>query len=198
MANELMIIKNIESRLKKKREPSIFPLTPTHRKELRELKETNVGNLLYRLRTLKELKKEEYEKKYKKQILEDLEGKSDTCNILNKDWKDRLKKINQIVSERDLLESKSDLKFLEIDDDSSNIDTFSYINEIEVVTKKIANEEFDKKFGDKFNEIQKNIDDVTTKYEEAINFGDLEIVKEIYYIMKTADSFFEKVSKIEV
>ena len=201
-----MIIGNIESRLRAKREPTIFPLTPTHRKELRQLKNTNVGNLMDRMRTLKELKREEYLKKYGKDIQKELDSKRDICNSLNADWKKRIDKINKILDERKVIEEKADLKFLDVHNDWSNIAKLEPVEEhdrhisfdVDKTTRKIADDEFEKKFGVNFEEVQKKIDDVTTKYEEAINFGDLEIVKELYYIMKTADSFFEKVSKIKI
>lgn len=204
--NELVIIDNIETKLKAKREPVVFPLSPTHRKELRILRDTNIGNLMQRMRTLKELKKEEYFKKYTKEIQKEMDSKSKICDSLNADWKVRIEKINKILDERKDIEKKTDLKFLDIHNDWSNIAKLEHIQEsdrkisfdAEKVTRQVSNEEFEKKYGVKFDAIQKRIDDVNTKYEEAINFGDLEIVKELYYIMKTADSFFENVSKIEV
>jgi len=206
MKNEIMIVRNIENRIKAKREPTIFPLTPTHRKELRQLRDTNVGNLMDRMRTLKQLKREEYKKKYNKEIIKELDSKRDICNFLNEDWKKRIKKINKILQERKAIEKKTDMKFLETRNSWSDIaklepmqkdERFASIR-VDFVTNQIADGEFEKKFGFKFDEVQKQITDIDTKYEEAINFGDLEIVKELYYIMKTADSFFEKVSKIEV
>jgi len=49
-----------------------------------------------------------------------------------------------------------------------------------------------------FKEVRNLIDDMNTKYEEAINFGDLEIVKELYFILKDGDKFLEKLINLEV
>ncbi len=204
--NELSLVDNIEKRLRSKREPTIFPLTPTHRKELRELKKTNIGNIIERMRTLRELKRDEYLKKYKAEIQKELDSKKIICNSLNADWKKRIEKINKILMERKFMESKTDLKFLNVNNDWSNIAKLEPISEsdrkisfdADKATKQISDEEFGNKFGIKFDDVQKKIDDINTKYEEAINFGDLEIVKELYYIMKSTDKFFEKVSAIKV
>ncbi len=206
MKNELILVEDIEKRLKAKREPPVFPLTPTHRKELRILKRTNIGNLMDRMRTLKELKREEYLTKYKKEIQKEFDIKKSICDSLNADWKERIDKINKLLDERKILEKKTDLKFLNINNDWSNIAKLEKVQEsdrhisfeVDRAIRQISDDEFDKKYGVKFTDIQKKIDDVNTKYEEAINFGDLEIVKELYYIMKSADRFFDKVSNLEI
>lgn len=43
--NELTLYENIEKQLQKPRNVVVFPLTPTHRKELRLLRNTNIGSL---------------------------------------------------------------------------------------------------------------------------------------------------------
>ena len=203
--NDLIIIDKIEKKLQEKREPPIFPLASNHRKELRKLRDDNVGNLRERLRTIETLKKEEYEKKYAKQIEKELERYEGISKKLNFDWCERLKKINKIVSERKELEEKSHINKLSINngyDEISELKKVKSKREFSLDRKRkaleIAREEFDKKYGDKFNDVEKRINVIVTHYEEAINFGDLEIVKKIYYMMKKSDEFFTKVSDLKV
>lgn len=206
--NELVLIDKIDKRLQEKREPIVFPLTPTHRKELRTLRDRNIGDLRNRLRTIKSLKLEEFEKKYEKEIQERFSNEKKVCETLNEDWKKRIKEIIKILSMRKCFEKKHNNKFLKLSIDYTTLSEldekrvkntkrdFSF-NEQEA-TKDISKEEFDKKFSKAFEEVDKKIDEVNTQYEEAINFGDLEIVKELYYIMKKADKFFERISNIKV
>ncbi len=202
--NDLILVDKIEKKLQEKREPTIFPLTPTHRKELRQLRNTNVGNLRDRLRIIENLKREEYENKYVKEIEVELRRYEGIIQKLNQDWKERLIKINNIINQRIELEEKSNLtKFsLERDYGISELQEFKSQRVFSLNRKtkslEIAKEEFENKYKDKFNEVQKQIDTIVTHYEEAINFGDLEIVKKLYYMMKSADKFFDKVSNLKI
>lgn len=203
--NALMLIDNIEKRLRQKREPIVFPLTPTHRKELRQLRDKNIGELSNQLSTIKQLKKEEYIKKYAKDIEKKFNDKQKVCDKLNTDWGIRIGKIVKLLKGRKELEKATDIKFLTLSSDYNNIRTLKISDlkrkfsiDKENVSKAIAEENFNKKYGANFSAIQKKIVDIVTKYEEAINFGDLEIVKELYYIMKTSNKLFEKIEKLEV
>ena len=64
--------------------------------------------------------------------------------------------------------------------------------------KEKIDELFDEKYGQSFNEVSEIIDDISTKYEEAINFGDLELVKKLYYIMKSSEQLFKKIDKLVI
>ncbi len=203
--NELTIIDKIGTKLQETREPTIFPLTPTHRKELRQLRDRNIGDLRDRLTTLETLKREEYEKKYAKQIELELKRYEGILDKLNTDWINRIKKLNNLLDERKKLEEKSDIKKLNLHNDYSDISklekvkyerTFSLDRKQKALD--IAREEFGDKYDEKFNEVRKKIDEVVTHYEEAINFGDLEIVKKIYYLMKKSDDFFKKISELKI
>lgn len=206
MKNEIILVESIEKRLRKVREPPIFPLSPTHRKELRELRNRNIGNLRERLSTIKSLKLDEYEKKHFAKIEKKLAEKEKICKMLNDDFEKIIKNINNLLSERKKFEDKFDIKFLKLSNDYGNVANLDKLDvekrrfsfEKKNVIHKIAEDDFEKKYGIRFDEVQKKIDDIVTKYEEAINFGDLEIVKELYYIMKTADSFFTKISELNI
>jgi len=204
--NELILVENIEKRLREKREPPIFPLSPTHRKELRELRDRNVGDLRERLRIIKQLKKEEYKKKYFTEIQTELKKVEHTCKLLNEDWTKRIEKMNEILRERKELENKNDIKCLDLKCSWNKISELKEIKEEERkfifdkndMTNHIAEKEFERKYAKSFELVSKKIDDIYTKYEEAINFGDLEIVKALYYIMKTAENFFDKVNNLRI
>lgn len=206
MKNELIIVQDIEKRLKQKREPPVFPLTPTHRKELRELRDRNVGDLRERLKTIKKLKEEEYKKRYSKEIQLELIGIRKKCKLLNDDWIKRIHMLNKIIKGRKNFEEKNKSDFLELSHDWSTISELKEIKDEDRkygcdetrIINKIASTEFDEKYSKPFEEVEKKIDDIYTKYEEAINFGDLEIVKLLYYTMKSADKLFEKISDLKV
>lgn len=207
--NELMIVKNIEKRLQIPQEVKVFPLTPTHRKELRQLRDKNIGELRQRLNIIKELKKEEYIKKYKKDIQKELKNYQEVSKALNDDWKKIVDKIKLWIETRKKQEDKikDSIKKLSLNYDYGDIPQLDvsgktwkreFSTDMVKLTKNIANQEFESKFGVAFQKSQEHIDQLYTMYEEAINFGDLEIVKEIYYKLKKSDDFFNKVSGLTI
>ena len=207
--NELVLIDKIEKRLKEKREPVIFPLTPTHRKELRDLKNKNLGELKERLRIVRQLKQEEYIKIYGKQIQMIFEKHEKYILSLNDDWQERIKDIQVILDKRKEIEEKAEKKLGDMMPDLqsgySGIAVLKlgdnqreYTLDSEKISKKIANSNFQEKYSKLFEKINEQIVDLETKYEEAINFGDLEIVKELYYLMKGSDVFFEKIDNLQI
>lgn len=209
MANELTIIEEIDKKLQMSN-GNVFPLTPTHRKELRQLKSRNVGDLRTQLRVIKDAKKEEYYIKHKVKVEKEIQKKISLLNNLNKDWEERLALIINIIQKRKELEEKNKKVIEEIGiyHDYGNISSLNidYIKkecrEIKVdvpkISYRILSKEFKEKFSDDFNNFDEMIDKLNTSYEEAINFGDLSIVKELYYKMKDADKFLEKIRKLEV
>ncbi len=204
-----MLVDKIEKRLKERREPEIFPLTPTHRKELRQLKNRNLGELKERVRTIKRLKQEEYIKIYSKQIKIAVEKHEKYILSLNGDWQERIKNIQVILDRRKEIEDKAEKKLGEmlpdLQRDYSDVAKLSlgdtqreYKQNFEKISEKIANSQFQEKYSKLFEKIGEQITDLETKYEEAINFGDLEIVKELYYLMKGSDMFFEKIDNLKI
>lgn len=203
--NEIIILDKIEKKLREKRDVEVFPLTPTHRNELRKLRDTNIGNLKNRLRIIKKLKEEEYVKKYEKEIQQELKKQEKKVMKINEDWKKRVEQIKKIIIERKKLEEKIDVGryILQEDyDEISRLETKEWKRNFDLninnVAKEISEEEFEEKYGKNFKIVSEKIDDIYTKYEESINFGDLEIVKELYYIMKSADGLFTKIEKLQV
>lgn len=204
--NELVLVEKIEKKLQEKREPTVFPLASNHRKELRNLRDENIGNLRDRLQIIRRLKEEEYLKKHDVAISKNLKGYENMCKKLNADWQKRVDTIRQLIQQRKILEKTANLNNVDINSDYGDIPKLNDLKELkrefifnkERALKEIGKEEFDDKFGKAFNAVDEKIDDVHTKYEEAINFGDLEIVKTLYYIMKKADSFFVKIDKLQV
>lgn len=207
--NELVLVEKIEKRLQQPQEVKVFPLTPTHRKELRELRDANIGQLKQRLRTIRELKKEEYINKYHKDIKLEHEKYEKIATRLNKDWKRIVDSIKAMIDKRIKLEESLKIytKSINLYNNYGSLPNLNVKNDVwkrefstnmNDLIKKIATEEFDKKYGSSFQSSQDFIDKLYTMYEEAINFGDLEIVKDIYYKLKDADKFFEKVANIKI
>lgn len=130
--------------------------------------------------------------------------------MLNEDWIKRIKLIKEILETRFKLEEEKDLSLIHTHTDYNHITTLrtekiipeNFKRRLSIEPKKvsesIAEKEFAEAYGEKFDEVSKIIDDLVTKYEEAINFGDLEIVKKLYYIMKDSDDFFKSISNLEI
>lgn len=62
----------------------------------------------------------------------------------------------------------------------------------------LAESEFHEKYNESFTKVREEIDAAERAYEEAINFGDLQMVKDIYFMLKSGEKFIDKVSKIKV
>lgn len=207
MKNELTIVQNIEKRLMKPNAVTVFPLTPTHRKELRELKRTNIGGLRSRLQTIQSLKREEYVLKYKSRLIKEIQKKEAQIIDLNKNWLIFIQSLENQLDKRLKLEKQIGITESQVDYGYSSVaklklDTSDCNRVISLDSEKISvqqsKELFNEKYKGLFQKVGDKIEDIETKYEEAINFGDLEIVKELYYYMKTADDLFIDIVNLKV
>lgn len=205
--NELALVEKIENKLRKPLTQTVFPLTPTHRKELRQLREQNIGGLKRRLGTVKQLKKDEYIAKYKDVIKKELSKSNKIAIKLNEDWAKRVSGIRDIINERMAFEKKYEKEIvgLQLNKDYGGISNLEvkdskreYFMDFEKASNKKAEAEFLKKYDEPFKQILDKIDKLTTMYEEAINFGDLELVRQLYFEMKSADKFFEKIDELDM
>ena len=203
---DLMIVEKIEQKLRKTRKPeeNIFPLSPTHRKELRQLRDENISGIQKRLHNIKKLKTEEFFKKYKEKISQKTKIIDVQVTMLTKAYEKMREEINKKIKSMKELEETCDLENIRINSGWGNLEQLKEFNETrrysrneEAVERKLK-KMFEEKFGEKFEEVQQKIDKMLEQYEEAINFGDLEIVKELYYSLKDADGFLNEVSKIKV
>lgn len=205
MENLPAVIQVIDRKLQSPRSEVVFPIGVAHRKELRELRDEQIGNLKARVAAIKSLKLGEYTTKYAKEIEKELQVKKKICDKLNEDWVERVSKIKNVVEERKRLEEKADLNLLSCDS-SYGYGELSFRDreacrewKISIgAVGKIALKEFEEEYKVAFDAVEAQLADLDSKYEEAINFGDLELVKELYYCLKSADKFLEKISKIEV
>ncbi len=209
MKNEIMNINFIDKQLKVKNPINVFPLTPTHRKELRDLRNKNIGDLRNTLSNIRTLKLNEYKEKYSDDILKEFQLKKEICNTLNSNWAELIKDIQLILDKRKLFETS----FIEKLEDNyslskgyhglselklpSDINREFYIDETHV-SNLIAKEEFNTQYGEAFDKVKEKIEDIHTKYEEAINFGNLELVKQLYYIMKDSEGLFTKINALKI
>jgi len=208
MTNELIIADKVEKRLRTPRQEIIFPLASNHRKELRELRDKNIGELKGRLKTLKTLKREEFVKNNDVQFKKELQIAEKNLEKLNNHWEDIIEQVNTIIETRKELENKYRHKHFRLENSYSNFtelkkltksnDYRKFTMKVNNISKELSEELFNKKYGKAFDEVSKIIDDLYTKYEEAINFGDLEIVRQLYYTLKDSDKLFEKISNMKV
>jgi len=206
--NELEVYESIDKQLKMPRNEIVFPLSPTHRKELRDLKSKNIGNLNHRLDTIKQLKMEEFRLKHRHLGSKEFEKANEVCRRLNDDWARIVESINMLINKRKEFEEhnvSTKLGF-EVNCDWNDIAGLKTSDEFKrrwsvqekYFFKEKIDELFDEKYGQSFNEVSEIIDDISTKYEEAINFGDLELVKKLYYIMKSSEQLFKKIDKLVI
>ena len=205
MKNEIAVIDSIEKRLRVERKPIIFPLTPTHRRELRNLKKRNIGNLREQLNNIRALKQEEYVKKYSENIAKEFLKCKKNVVILNNNWLNIVQNINDLIDKRIEFENKIGIEPFSLETGYNDICKLDHVelkrifvlDEIKK-SKLIAIKQFNIKFGNKFDSVNTIIEKLNVQYEEAINFGDLEIVKKLYYDMKDSDKFFTVVSNFKV
>jgi len=206
--NEITIANDINKRLQVRRSETVFPLSPTHRKELRELKNKNLGGLTTRLRFIRSEKLDEFKLLNKKNLDLKLDKHILKCNELNKKYYDVQKEFieKEDLVYRELQEFSKSFKEkygqeiirdkyyrYRLDNDNEiqlKISDNTKVNMIELI--------FKEKYGKLFDDVREKIEVLTEQYEEAINFGDLEMVKEIYYIMKSSDDIFIKIRNIKL
>ncbi len=206
MTNELTVIQKIEKKLKADsfRDKGVFPLASNHRKELRELRANFVGDVTTRLSILKDEKLEEFRKKNSKEIKKEILTLNDKCSTLNDNWNDCIDKIRVVLDERKTFEENILIEGIDFECDYNDLSKLkitetkrlAYVNDkrFDVISKDM----FDTKYGYAFNEVNKLLQDIKTKYEEAINFGDLGIVKELYYTLKDSDTLFKKIESLKI
>jgi len=200
-----MIVNKIENKLKNSNN-NVFPLTPTHRKELRQLRNTQLSTLRNKARLIKIQKKEEFYLIYEKKIKKSIDIEIDKCKKLNDNWKIVVKDIKIALENHIKLEKKLKPINASVYNDYNDICNLAINSQfkrewsinIGNVSRTISSDMFKKKFGKGFEETNKRIDDINTAYEEAINFGDLEVVKKLYYMFKEADNFLEQIKNMEI
>ena len=207
LANELVVIEKITNDLKISK-GNVFPLTPTHRKELRELRANNVSNLHVKIRLIEDELKKQYKAKYSKEIKKEFDIKKKNIELLNNNWIDLKEKLVDLLKTRETFEKSFDLIDAKLENDwndvcqldINDVQNFKrkYSFEEEKVLNSIVTKEFAEKFSVNFEKVRQKIQELDTAYEEAINFGDLEIVKKLYYMTKDADTFLDKLKTIKV
>lgn len=205
---EIIIIENIDKKLRAKRstKDSVFPLSPTHRRELRQLRDRNLNDVRSRLRVISNIKKEEFSKKYKDKIQKKADEIEEPIKVMNRKFISIVSNVTREINQLKNMESKVDMTYVtikscydgvsQLKSSISDYERRYSINDKSI--KKALESLFESKFGDVFKKAGMKIDKMMEQYEEAINFGDLELVKELYYGMKDANKFLDSVSNLKV
>lgn len=210
--NHLILVDKISKKIQEPRSQEVFPLTPTHRKELRTLRDRNVGSLRTQLAFIKSEKKKEYFEKYKSEIQKELKKEEKVIGEVNESWKRDLESIYVILNRRRELESQELFNNINLDTGYSSFSPSQTNDKAQFMDKNrrqynlnlgqmsetIAYREFKEKFNEPFEKAGEEIDKLNTLYEEGINFGDLEIVKQLYYRFKDADLFLKQVQLMKI
>jgi len=197
--HEIIALKQVKHNMRKAYK-NVFPLTPTHRKELRELRQKNVGNLRTRLRVVKDEKRKEFMKLHIDRFRKEEKRCRDICHELDNDWKRIQKTVRSILTKRKNLEKR---KIVFRHNVRGDYQDFIFNKRREIVLDsgfidKISREEFNRKYNERFKFVEDKIQEITDAYEEAINFGDLEMVKKLYYMLKDADEYITKIQEMVV
>ena len=207
MTNDLTLIENINKQLRKPREEkdNIFPLSATHRKELRELKKTNISSITSRLSYIRKIKTDEFMKKYDKIFETELKKHDHIIQKLNNLVADMYVSIEKHFAIIKEAEKECNREFIQISSGYGSIGCLNIEKEdrrrysiSKNAMQNMIRDRFDEAFGKRFGKVQEIINTLSTQYEEAINFGDLELVKKLYYQLKDADTFLTSISEMKV
>jgi hypothetical protein len=208
--NELTVIEKLdkfERSVVAKRETPLFPIPAALRKELNELKKKEFGNLLDQIRALHDTKSQEYCKLYAKSAHKEAMRAKAELDGWNKRWITAT--INLGDTFKELREQKDNFKFPineENDYDSRTLLALSAAKPTKFVlklkeqtfTEWHLKKEFEVKYGAGFEEAKTKIRTLEEKFNEALVFADLELVKEIYYTIKKADVFLKRLSELRL
>jgi len=197
-----------KNKLLKKQDVKVYPLTQSLRKELNELKDNHIGNLNGQLNNLKRLKYELFCKYHNKRFLAEK--------------KELQIKISLIDKEQEKLREEFSKKFQKIEknlESMKNIAGFSYEADYylenvlenkeqrmrfktwlkeDTFSEELFKIEFNDKYGKGFEVAKERIKELEQQFRESLVFGDLEMVKELFFILKDADKFLEKLTNMEM
>jgi len=199
----------IDNRLKSK-DNNIFPLSPTHRKELRNILSRNIGDLKIKLNLIKDRKFEEFKQKNKTKFDKIKKEKNKEIKIINEEYLNMQTTIINLVKqfiEQDKSLNKDENPFIFVHSEYgliSNLNIKGLKNQYRryELNDVSFNEFIQKRFNEKFNQNTQKVYDLielySSKYEEAIVFEDLLLVKDIYFKIKELKTEIEKLDKIKV
>lgn len=208
----LALIEKVDKKLQLS-EGNVFPLSPTHRKELRQLKERNIGSLKTQVSVIKSQKRDEFVEKYSKDILKEISKEQKSVDILNNNSQLFAEKITTLALEFEEFEKQHLTENIDVDKNYEFNDMLRCMKKCTThkndygapiysvdsrASKKIAEKEFEDKFKIPFEQTNEKISKLEEQYEEAINFGDLQVVKAIYYEFKNAEQFLEKIKNLKI
>jgi len=191
------IIKHSENKVSTK--GNLFPISATHRKELRELAQTNIGTLKRKISIIRTKKKEEY-------VINNIKNVSD-LSIKIEPLQKKAKLVQKLLSEinKEILKIGTDKLSV------NNTYIFGYyITNTEFISKLIEikirpnykvvylEKEFDERFKDSFTKVLDELNNLEQQFEESLLFNDLHKVKFIYDEIKKADKFLKFIEHQEM
>jgi hypothetical protein len=199
------LIEKAEKNTAVRKYPMVYPISNDLRKELKKQKDKEIGDIRTQIKTLRDLKFQEFKSKASTfgkidAILKPVEKRA---KMLNKAFIELKEKAKELMKEQKDLEK--DTKYIHIDSAYCDLSQLRVDKESRRVYAvdgdafdEIAEEMFDKEYKNAFEETYKVLDDISTKFDEAVLFADLEAVKTLYFQMKESKKLFEKIEKMEV
>jgi len=220
--NELIVLEKADkwkTTMLAKRDEKIYPIPQQLRKELDILKSAQIGNLTSQLKFIRSEKYKEFCDANQDKIEQEREKTQKTIALIETgaakliaDMQAMARKFQ--ATEEKLLEGREEfikkdkgyhwkevMENLGVEDENDADDeklSCTYQFSEEKFKDTALKEEFKRKFGIGFEEAQKAITTLEEKFKEALLFGDIELVKDIYFTMKRADEFLSKVQQMKV
>ena len=193
MNNEIIVRKDVEDRLRKFRtDHKKSPIPQNLRDKLVELKGKTIGNLRKQVKTIKDLKRAEFEK--------------NNSDIINTELVKKMQPAHEFVIEMQKLVDK--IKELEnekpvgVERNSYTYDQLNRMFTISNSSKRELKNEIIKslfaKWTEKFDGVAAKLQEYEDLYEEVVLFGDVELVKEVYYKLKKAERLVNSLETLKV
>lgn len=210
--NELVVmekLKKFEKQILAKRDKEPYPIQSTLREELNSLKKSEIGNLRKQIMVLRQTKYDQYCELHQKKVEQEEKRSQETIEKINSDYQNMLKQFEKQTLDFFKATNKK-LQGISFDDNkrykvndlkliSTHMDYRYSVNfSKDKFNKTVMKEDFDKKYGQAFQKTFEKIDFLEQKFNEAVVFGDIQIVKEIYYTLKQADQFLKKLEAIKL
>jgi hypothetical protein len=216
MTKEIVVMQKVDKWKKwmqKRSEKRKYPIPTSLRKELMELKNAHMGNLNSQLKFLKKEKYKEYCEANQDKIETMRTQTSKVIKNLNEEWEYLLE--SMLVSYEEYRKSLEEIydgkemfiqvrkgydwnKVEEYLKNPKSKDNCRFDFDEHKFRDEVLKKDFEDRYGAGFKEAQQNINILEEKFQEAIVFGDIDLVKEIYFTLKDADQFLDRVANTKV
>jgi regulator of replication initiation timing len=188
--------------------PMVYPISNLLRKELKDLKAKEIGDLKQQVKAIKEIKLKEFmeNKKNKAEIEKQHKPMNKDCEFLNIEFEKLAARVRKEVTAFKSIDKELAKEHINID---HSYDSISRLNFDEEKMRRqytvnsnawyeIGKKIFEERYGAAFDKTLELLTDISTKFDEAVLFADLEEVKSLYFQMKKSSKMFDKIRELKV